>query len=36
MIADNQAFDRTANGIGRDGSAFRAAGQLNRYVAQGD
>jgi hypothetical protein len=30
MIADNQAFDQTANSVGRDGTAFRAAGQLIR------
>jgi len=26
----NQAFDRTANSVGPDGRAFRAAGQLKR------
>jgi hypothetical protein len=30
MIADNQAFDRRAKSVGRDGSDFRAAGQ--QYV----
>jgi len=29
----NQAFDRTANSVGPDGGAFRAAGQLKRYPA---
>ncbi len=34
MTVDHQAFDQTANRVGRDGTAFRAAGQLIRYPTE--